>query len=38
VCSQDPDIAGLTLRIHQAILAESLLDNKLVRVNKPAIP
>ena len=38
VCTRDDDLAALTQRIHQALLAESPLDNKLVRVNKPAVP
>jgi hypothetical protein len=38
VCTRDDDIAALAQRIHQALLAESPLDNKLIRVNKPAVP
>ena len=38
VCSRDDDLPALTQRIHHALLAESLLDNKLIRVNKPAVP
>ena len=35
VCTKDKNYPALAQRIHQAILAQSPLDNKLVRVNKP---
>jgi hypothetical protein len=38
VCTTDTDFLALAQRIHQALLTESPLDNKLVRVNKPATP
>jgi len=37
-CTPDDDSAALAQRIHQAILAVSPLDNKLIRVNRPAKP
>jgi hypothetical protein len=38
VCTDDVDVAALTQRIHQALLAEPTLDTKLIRVNKPSVP
>lgn len=38
VCTRDDDLVAVAQRIHQALLAETPLDNKLVRVNKPAHP
>ena len=38
VCTDDADVVAFAQRIHQAILAESPLDNKLIRVNKPSTP
>ncbi len=38
ICTVDNDFIALAQRIHQAIVAESPLDNKLVRVNMPSIP
>ncbi len=38
VCTDDDDFVAAARRIHQAILANAPLDNKLVRVNKPAKP
>ena len=38
VCTRHTDLLTLAQRIHQAILAESPLTNKLVRVNKPHVP
>lgn len=38
VCTPDDNLAGLALRIHQRMLAESPLDSKLLRVNRPPAP
>ncbi len=38
VCTYDDDFVALAQRIHRAIRAHSPLDNKLIRVNKPAKP
>jgi Domain of unknown function (DUF5615) len=38
VCTYDQDHPAFAQRIHQALVSEDPLDNKLVRVNKPAIP
>jgi len=38
VCTHDRDGATLALRIHQAVTSEGTLDNKLIRVTKPAKP
>jgi predicted nuclease of predicted toxin-antitoxin system len=38
ICTNDPDFRAAAQRIHQAVIAESPLDNKLVRVNRPAVP
>jgi extradiol dioxygenase family protein len=35
VCTNDRDYQALANRIHQALLAETPLENKLIRVNKP---
>lgn len=35
VCTRDDDVIGLALRIHQAILDCSTLDNQLLRINRP---
>lgn len=37
-CTHDDNFVAAAQRIHQAILANTPLDNKLVRVNKPATP
>ncbi len=37
-CTDDVDFAALAQRIHQALMANPRLDNKLIRVPKPAIP
>jgi hypothetical protein len=38
VCTNDPDVAALAGRIHQAVRAEAPLDRKLIRINKPPSP
>ncbi len=38
VCTPDADSAALVRRIHQAVLAERPLLNKLIRIVKPATP
>ncbi len=38
VCTDDKNVTALAQRIQQAILRESTLDNKLIRVNKPRRP
>jgi hypothetical protein len=38
ICTYDEDHVALAQRIHHAIKANSPLDNKLIRVNKPAKP
>jgi hypothetical protein len=38
VCTRHTDFLALGQRIHQAILANTPLPNKLVRVNKPQVP
>jgi predicted nuclease of predicted toxin-antitoxin system len=38
VCTADSDFAALAQRIHTAIGGEATLDDKLIRVNKPAKP
>ncbi|ACK73657.1 conserved hypothetical protein [Gloeothece citriformis PCC 7424] len=35
VCSQDTDWQGQAIPIHEAILKEENLNNKLIRVNRP---
>ena len=37
-CTKHTDFVTFAQRIHQAVLAQSPLDNKLVQVNKPAVP
>src|SRR5262245_13686237 len=37
-CTRDDDIAALAQRVHAALIAESPLNNKLIRVRKPSIP
>lgn len=36
VCTKDDDLPAFVQRLHQAILAHDPLDDKLLRVNKPA--
>lgn len=38
VCSFDPDFMAQAQRIHDAIVAAGVLDNKLLRINKPSGP
>jgi hypothetical protein len=38
VCTNDRDYAALAQRIHDAVVAEASLHNKLIRVNKPSRP
>jgi Domain of unknown function (DUF5615) len=38
VCTADADAVALAQRIHVAVIVESPLDNKLVRIVKPAVP
>jgi hypothetical protein len=38
VCTRDDDVLGLALRIHQAILDCPILDNQLLRINRPQAP
>jgi hypothetical protein len=38
VCTNDSNLAALAQRIHQAVTAAGALDNKLIRVRKPAKP
>jgi hypothetical protein len=38
VCTSDNDLAALAQRIHHAVTAAGALDNKLIRVRKPAKP
>jgi len=38
VCTRDGNVVGLALRIHQAILGCSSLDNQLLRINRPHSP
>jgi len=38
VCTSDTDFPALALRTHKALLAESTLGNKLVRVIKRVVP
>jgi predicted nuclease of predicted toxin-antitoxin system len=38
ICTYDDDYVALAQRIHQALLAETSLDNKLLRINKPNRP
>ncbi len=35
VCTSDSDFLALAQRIHQTVITEEPLDNKLLRVNKP---
>jgi hypothetical protein len=35
VCSFDPDFIAQAQRIHQAVEAQSEMDNQLIRVNRP---
>jgi hypothetical protein len=36
VCTEDHDFTALAQRVHQAVSAESTLESKLLRINKPA--
>jgi hypothetical protein len=38
VCTNDRDYGALAQRIHDAVVAEGALNNKLLRVNKPSAP
>jgi hypothetical protein len=38
VCTNDSNLAALAQRIHQGVTAAGALDNKLIRVRKPAKP
>lgn len=38
VCSEDPDVVALATRIHLAIVNCPNLDNRLLRINRPATP
>jgi hypothetical protein len=38
VCSRDDDVKSLAVRIHQAIMNCSSLDNQLLRINRPQAP
>ena len=38
VCANDQDFLALALRIHQRLIKEGSLTNKLLRINKPASP
>jgi len=38
VCTNDNDFVAAAQRIHRALLGNAPLDNKLLRVNKPATP
>jgi hypothetical protein len=38
VCKRDNDAAALAQRIHHAIAACAILDNQLLRVNRPTTP
>ena len=35
LCTFDPDFAGQTKRIHDAVAAESGMNNHVIRVNRP---
>jgi len=37
-CTTDKDVAALAQRIHQAVTAAGALNNKLLRIRKPAKP
>jgi hypothetical protein len=36
VCTEDPDFEGVAMRIHQAISAEEILNNRLIRIIRPS--
>jgi Domain of unknown function (DUF5615) len=38
VCPRDDDVLGLARRIHQAILSCPILDDQLLRTNRPQTP
>lgn len=35
VCTYDPDFEALAHRVHEAIIAEELMNGRLLRVNRP---
>ena len=36
ICTEDPDVTGQALRIHEAITHEGLLQGKLIRIYRPS--
>ena len=38
VCTRDDDVPGLARRIHQMILSCPVLDDRLLRINRPQAP
>jgi hypothetical protein len=38
ICTRDVDVLGLAVRIHQAIQGCPILDNQLLRINRPQAP
>ena len=36
ICTEDPDVVGQALRIHEAIMHEDLLQGKLIRIYRPS--